>query len=308
MGAIRPFLFNLFRDRDIIKIPGGILTQSIFAYIVSALRARKVRPFYEMIGGGSPLNTITRTQGDTLEKMLNERGKEIFSVHVGMRYWYPFTKEAVWEVKDREPAHIVALPLYPQYSRATTGSSFNDLERILERERITVPLIKVAEYHDHPSYIASWREQLSLAMKEREEGKKVILFSAHGLPKSVVEEGDPYLRQVEETVSEIMKGFPGTAHYLSFQSRAGRDWLEPGTDQMIARVRDEGFDTILMVPVSFVSDHIETLYEIDILYREMAESMGLTFVRVPSLNDSTSFIEALRDIVESALTSKGDEN
>ncbi len=294
--AIRPFLFNLFRDRDIIKIPGGPVIQTLFAYIVSGIRARKVRPLYDEIGGVSPLNSITELQARRLEKALNEEGKFEFSVHVGMRYWYPFIKHAVAEISEERPDLLIALPLYPQYSRTTTGSSLREMRRCLEKLKLDIPVRVIREYPTHPGYVASIREKLTPLLNSGDE-KTAVIFSAHGLPKSLIAAGDPYLAQTEKTVEAVMEGFPGVTWYLSFQSRLGRDWLEPDTEEAIARAKKEGFERLILVPVSFVSDHIETLYEIDIYFREVAERVGVAFERAESLNDSETFINALADLV-----------
>ena len=301
LSAIRPFLFNLFRDSDIIKIPGGAIPQILFAYLLSGYRARKVKPFYEMIGGGSPLNRISMVQAGMLERQLNDEGRELFTVHLGMRYWYPFTRDAVGEICEINPTRIIALPLYPQYSRATTGSSFNDLERHLSKAVPDVGLTKVDHYFDHPGYIDSIREILEGTLSDKREGNTLLIFSAHGLPKSMIEEGDPYQSQVEATVGAIMDALPDYSRIVSYKSRAGKRRLEPGTDEVIRGARGEGYDTVVLVPVSFVSDHMETLYEMDILYREMAEDSGLAFKRSPSLNDSPTFIRALGKITLAAL-------
>lgn len=301
LSAIRPFLFNLMRDRDIIPIPGGIITQTLFAYIVSGIRTRKVRPLYEMMGGGSPLNRITQRQAALLERYLNEEGEDIYSVHVGMRYWYPFTRDAVREAMEHAPSRIVALPLYPHYSRTTTGSSLRDLTRCLRKEGVSVPFVTIEDFHDHPGYIASIREKITRAIGGLPVEKTTVVFSAHGLPKKVIEEGDPYLKQVEKTVKLVMEGFSHLTHYLSFQSRVGKGWLEPGTEETIRLVRESWFDNLVMVPISFVSDHLETLYEMDVLFREMAEKIGLNFIRTDSLNECDLFISALGDAVLSHL-------
>ncbi|RMG59871.1 MAG: ferrochelatase, partial [Deltaproteobacteria bacterium] len=279
ISAIRPFLFNLFRDRDIIPIPGGPVVQTLFAYVVSGIRARKVRPLYEQIGGGSPIASITEAQARKLELFLNEEGPCRFTTHVGMRYWYPFVKHAVSEVREEKPDLLVALSLYPHYSRTTTGSSLRELKRCLERWKVDVPLRVVREYPDHPGYIASLREKILPLVKESSPERTAIVFSAHGLPKGLIAAGDPYLSQVETTVKRVMDDFPGFPWYLSFQSRLGRDWLEPDTEEVIRLARRSEFEKVVLVPVSFVCDHIETLYEVDIYYRQVAEEEGLEFAR-----------------------------
>ena len=301
LSAIRPFLARLFSDRELIRLPLAPLTQPLFAWIVSGLRARKVRHYYEEIGGGSPIAELTGRQRTALEEMLAETGGN-FRVYVGMRYWYPLAKHAVLEMKEDGVARGIALPLYPQYCAATTGSSLSDLRRWMRWAGAGFPLTEVKSWPDHPGYIAALCGKIEDALAGESPGKTHLLFSAHGVPKSFIDSGDPYQAEVERTVTAVMKRFPGVPHSISYQSRLGRvEWLKPDTVEEVLRLGREGIQRLVVVPVSFVSDHIETLHELDIRLKKTAGEAGIpTFFRVPALNDSPAFIRALRDIALSA--------
>jgi ferrochelatase len=301
LSAIRPFLARLFSDRELIRLPLAPLTQPLFAWIASGLRARKVRHYYEEIGGGSPIAELTERQRAALEEML--AGTEgNFRVYVGMRYWYPLAKHAVLEMKEDGVARGVALPLYPQYCAATTGSSLSDLRRWMRWAGAGFPLVEVKSWPDHPGYIAALSGKIEETLSGGSPGKTHLLFSAHGVPKSFIDSGDPYQTEVERTVSSVMERFVGVPHSISYQSRLGRvEWLKPDTVEEVMRLGGAGIQRLVVIPVSFVSEHIETLHELDIRLRKTAGEAGIpTFLRVPALNDSPAFIRALRDIAISA--------
>jgi ferrochelatase len=302
LSAIRPFLARLFSDRELIRLPLAPLTQPLFAWIVSGVRARNVRTYYEEIGGGSPIGELTGRQRDALEAALRETGGN-FRVYVGMRYWHPLAKHAVLEMKEDGVAKAVALPLYPQYCKATTGSSLSDLKRWMRWAGANFPLTEVTSWPDHAGYIAASCGKIEEMLKGKKDSDRThLLFSAHGVPKSFIDEGDPYQAEVEKTVSAMAARFPAIPKSISYQSRLGRvEWLKPDTVDEVIRLGRERVKRLVVVPVSFVSDHIETLHELDIRLKETAAEAGITeFLRVPALNDSPKFIEALRDIVVSA--------
>ncbi|HJX15460.1 MAG TPA: ferrochelatase [Candidatus Deferrimicrobiaceae bacterium] len=301
LSDIRPFLARLFSDRELIRLPLAPLTQAVFAWIVSGVRARKVRKYYEEIGGGSPINMLTGKQRDALEGALRETGGN-FRVYVGMRYWHPLAKHAVLEMKDDGVARGIALPLYPQYCAATTGSSLSDLRRWMRWAGADFPMVEVKSWPDDARYIAALCERIAETLQVRSAEGTHLLFSAHGVPKSFIDGGDPYQAETEKTVAAVMERFSGIPHSISYQSRLGRTkWLKPDTVDEVIRLGREGVQRLLVVPVSFVSDHIETLHELDIRLRETAREAGISeFLRVPALNDSPAFIRALRDIVLSA--------
>jgi ferrochelatase len=296
--AVRPFLARLFSDRDLIPLPAGAVTQPIFAWAVSGLRARKVRRYYEEIGGGSPIATLTEAQRFALEASLRETGGN-FKVYVGMRYWHPLAKHAALEMKEDGVTRAIALPLYPHYCSATTGSSLNDLRRWLKWAGCDFPVTEVRSYPEHPKYVAALAETVSSRIREVDREGMFLLFSAHGVPKRLIDGGDPYREETERTVAAVMRSFPGLPHGLSYQSRAGRaEWLSPDTVDEVTRLGREGIKTLVVVPVSFVSDHIETLHELDIRLSAHAREAGIrSFLRAPALNDAPAFVDALKDIV-----------
>ncbi len=302
LSAIRPFLARLLSDRELIRLPLAPVTQPLFAWIVSRVRTRKVKTYYEEIGGGSPIAELTDRQRAALEALLAETGGN-FRVYVGMRYWYPLAKHAVLEMKEDGVERGIALPLYPQYCAATTGSSLSDLRRWMRWAQADFPMAEVTSWPDHAGYIAALGEKITetISGAGSPEGTH-LLFSAHGVPKSFIDGGDPYQAEVEKTVAAVMKQFPGTPHSISYQSRMGRtEWLKPDTVAEVIRLGREGVQVLVVVPVSFVSDHIETLHELDIRLKETAREAGITtFLRVPAFNDSPAFIRALRDITLSA--------
>jgi ferrochelatase len=304
LSAIRPFLARLFSDRELIRLPLAPVTQPLFAWIVSGLRARHVRKYYEEIGGGSPIAELTDRQRAALERALGETGGN-FRVYVGMRYWHPLAKHAVLEMKEDGVARAIALPLYPQYCAATTGSSLSDLRRWMRWGGADFPLTEIRSWPDHPGYIAALCARIEETLEETPGTEEThLLFSAHGVPKSFIDGGDPYQAETEKTVAAVRERFPEISHSISYQSRLGRtEWLKPDTVEEVARLGREGIKRLVVVPVSFVSDHIETLHELDIRLRETAREAGIvTFLRVPTFNDSPAFIGALKEIVLAAIT------
>ncbi len=298
LNAVRPFLARLFSDRELIRLPAAPVTQPLFAWIVSGLRARKVREYYKNIGGGSPLAALTERQRAALQEALKETGGN-FKVYVGMRYWHPLSRHAALEMKEDGVAQAIALPLYPQYCSATTGSSLADLRRGLSWAGCTFPVREVRSYPDHPGYIRALSETVAVAVRAAGSEGLFLLFSAHGVPKRLIDSGDPYRAETERTVAAVMQDFPGVPHAISFQSRAGRaEWLQPDTVGEVMRLGRKGVRAMVVVPVSFVSDHIETLHELDIRLAARAREAGIpSFLRAPALNDSPAFISALKDIV-----------
>jgi ferrochelatase len=295
LDAVEPFLRNLFSDRDIIRL-GPAFLQPVIARWIARRRATKVEDQYEKIGGRSPIREFTQAQAMALEERLGGD----FLCFTAMRYWRPSTIEALAAVRKAGISRIVALPLYPHYSCATTGSSRNELQRVLNLAGGGFTVSRIESFHDHPLYIRSVAGTIAEGLAGFPPGEKVtLLFSAHSLPVSFIESGDPYLSQVEETVRLVMERFPGIRHDLAFQSKAGPvKWLEPSTEQAIVRHAEGGCRNLLVVPISFVCDHIETLYEIDITYAVLARERGIVnFRRASSLNTDPLFIECLADLV-----------
>lgn len=295
LDSVEPFLYNLFSDREIIKI-GPAFLQPFIAKMIVKRRAPKSAANYAQIGGKSPLRELTEQQASALETALGGS----YRCFVAMRYWHPFAPEAVAAIKKEGIQKVIALSLYPHYSRATSGSSFNDFERSLKKHSPPLEFRSVRRFFDHPLYIAALVEKIELALTAFADRSKVqLFFSAHSLPQSFIAEGDPYLDHIEATVRLVMEKLSGVSHHLAFQSRAGPvKWLEPSTDDKLKEIAAAGHSDVLMVPLSFVSDHIETLHEIDIEYREIAEHLGVTnFKRMESLNSSPLFIQCLAELV-----------
>ncbi len=298
LDAVKPFLLNLFADRDIIKI-GPAFLQPLIARRIVKKREPKVRENYRQIGGKSPLRALTEQQAAALQEQLGSN----YRCFVAMRYWNPFTEEALTAIRQEGISRIIALSLYPHYSRATSGSSFNELERCLARSKNKMTLSCVRHFFDHPLYIQALAEKIEQGLAGFPDRSKVqLFFSAHSLPQSFIDEGDPYLDHIQATVKLTMERFNDVSHHLAFQSRAGPvKWLEPSTDDKLKELAALGHKEVLMVPLSFVSDHIETLHEIDIEYREEAHKLGIAdFRRMESLNSSPTFIKCLAELVQGA--------
>ncbi len=303
---VRPFLFNLFSDPEIIRLPFAWL-QSPLAWLISTLRAKKSQENYRQIGGGSPLRHITEAQAQALQEHLLSKGQEA-RVYVGMRYWHPFTEEAIARIKRDRIEQVVVLPLYPQYSISTSGSSFRLLEKLWKEDpKLSgVEHTIIPSWYQQPGYLQAMAELIAQELDQFPNPDSVhIFFSAHGVPVSYVEEaGDPYQQEIEDCTALIMQTLNRpNPHTLAYQSRVGPvEWLKPYTEDALQELAAQGVEDLLVVPISFVSEHIETLQEIDIEYRELAEEAGIhNFHRVPALNTHPVFIDSLATLVVEAL-------
>lgn len=297
LDAVEPFLNNLFSDPDIFKIPFG---QKLFARIISKRRAPKVVEEYKLIGGRSPINMWTEKQRSLLEAGLRSEGIDA-DVYTAMRYWNPITSDVVKKVEENTYSKIILLPLYPHYSITTTGSSFNEWNRHYKGDRDK--LIYVEHFSTDQFYIDSLNNRINEGiMKFPEEARNNVqlVFSAHGTPVSLVKKGDPYSTQIKDTVNAVMSSRNNSHYYsLCFQSKVGPvKWLEPSTSDMIKSLADRDIRNLLIIPISFVSDHIETLFELDIEYRHVADKCGITnYIVMEGLNGSSFFINALKELV-----------
>ncbi|HIK06052.1 MAG TPA: ferrochelatase [Trichormus sp. M33_DOE_039] len=303
---VGPFLYNLFSDPEIIRLPFRWL-QKPLAWFIASRRTKISQENYKQIGGGSPLRRITEAQGEALQEQLNYLGQEA-KIYVGMRYWHPYTEEAIALLTQDNLDNLVILPLYPQFSISTSGSSFRLLERLwqddpkLQRIEYTV----IPSWYKQPGYLQAMAELIRQELDQFPNPDQVhVFFSAHGVPKSYVEEaGDPYQQEIEECTALIMQTLNRpNAHTLAYQSRVGPvEWLQPYTEDALKELGEQGVKDLVVVPISFVSEHIETLQEIDIEYREIAEEAGIhNFRRVPAPNTHPVFIRALADLVIEAL-------
>lgn len=299
LEEVQPFLFRLFSDRDLIRLPGGRWLQRPFARMISKLRTKKVQQRYAQIGNGSPLVRITRRQADLLQQSLDQQGD--FCVVAAMRYSLPRVEQAIEQLQSRGISQLVALPLYPQHSTATTGSSFNDLRRALASQSPSWRVSYVSDYHDHPLYIEALASTVRRGLDQLGPDATIV-FSAHSLPQKLVDRGDPYQRQIESTVRAVAQKLALESWHLGYQSRTGPvRWIGPDVIDLVQRLAAEGVRQVLVVPVSFVSDHIETLYEIDIELRQLGLEHGIQqFVRAPALNEDATFIRCLTQVVLSA--------
>ena len=308
LDDVRPFLYNLFSDPEIIRLPIRWL-QKPLAWMIANSRAKKSQENYKQIGGGSPLRRITEEQAQALQQELRQKGQDV-QVYIGMRYWYPFTEEAIARIKRDGIQELVILPLYPQFSISTSGSSFRLLDQIWQDDPSLndIDYTVIPSWYSRPGYLRAMADLIAQQLDQYETPNDVhIFFSAHGVPVSYVEEaGDPYQREIEECTALIMKTLSRpNAHTLAYQSRVGPvEWLKPYNEDAIAELADQNVQNLLVVPISFVSEHIETLQEIDIEYREVAEEAGIhNFQRVPALNTHPVFIADLADMVIDALRS-----
>jgi protoporphyrin/coproporphyrin ferrochelatase len=299
--AIEPFLFNLFCDPDIIDFPFARLGRKPLAKLISTTRAKKVQHHYASIGGASPIRRFTELQARTLQSKLIADGLDA-RCFVAMRYWHPFTSEAIAQVRAAGCDEVVLLPLYPQYSSTTTGSSLNEWERLFQED---IPAHCIGSFYHHPFYLDALVEKVDEALA-RFPGpdQPEIVFSAHSVPVAVIEKGDPYQHQIEETVGRLMRrGGWSNRHRLCYQSKVGASkWLQPSLRRTIRDLATERVREVCVVPIAFVSDHVETLAEIDHEAREQAAALGIRqFEMTSGLNDSPTFIAALADLVKGVL-------
>jgi ferrochelatase len=301
LEAIEPFLYNLFCDPDIIDFPFARIGRKPLAKLISTTRARKVQHHYACIGGGSPIRKFTEQQARALEAELEGQGIQA-RCFVAMRYWHPFTAEAIEQVRAAGCEEVVLLPLYPQYSSTTTGSSLNEWARLFCDD---IRLHRVESFFRNESYLDALVEKIEEALARFPEPSRAeLVFSAHSVPVSVIERGDPYQHHIEETVALLMeRGAWKNRHRLCYQSKVGASkWLQPSLRQTINDLAAAQIREVCVVPVAFVSDHVETLSEIDHEAREQAAGLGITqFEMSAGLNDSPLFIRALGQLVMGAL-------
>lgn len=292
--AVRPFLFNLFNDRAIIGLPG--LLRWPLAQLISRRRAPVAQEIYAHLGGKSPLLELTQAQAAALAGELV--GEDTVEVFVCMRYWHPMSDAVAAAVKDFGPEEIVLLPLYPQFSTTTVASSLEDWRRAAARVGLSAPSRAVCCYPTESGWIAAQAALLRDALAEV-EGPARVLFSAHGLPKKVVDAGDPYQWQVEQTAAAVVAALGGHDDWtVCYQSRVGPlEWIGPATEDELARAGADGVG-VVVVPIAFVSEHLETLVELDIEYREEAAKLGVPgYVRVPAVGTHPDFIGGLAELV-----------
>jgi protoporphyrin/coproporphyrin ferrochelatase len=300
LEAVEPFLFNLFSDPDIIDFPFARLARPTLAHLIASRRAEHVRRHYAEIGGKSPIRDLTERQRAALETEL--RRSIDARVFVAMRYWHPLTQEALAALESHACSELVLLPLYPQYSTTTTGSSLNEWRRLTQSLNGRLPQAKlIREFYQDSLYLDALAGRINEGLGKFNEPEKVTLvFSAHSVPVKVIEAGDPYQSQIEATVRLVMeRGGWTNPKRLCYQSRVGPGrWLQPTLDQTLHDLAAQHVRDVLVVPPAFVTDHVETLHEIDIDARHHASQLGFRqFEVMPALNDSPTFIRALARLV-----------
>lgn len=293
LKAVRPFLFNLFFDKAILRVP--LPLRLFLATLISSTRHKKAQGIYAQMGGRSPIVHETEKQALALESALKEHGE--YKTFIVMRYWHPRAKDVMKKVKIYAPEKIILLPLYPQFSTTTTQSSLDEWNKEAKKAGLVSPTKTICCYPTHPEFIAAH----AALIKEKMMGDNVrILFSAHGLPEQIIEAGDPYQWQVEQTVAAVVKNLSvqNLDYAICYQSRVGRlKWIGPSTEDEIGRAGADG-KNIVLVPIAFVSEHSETLVELDIEYRHMAETKGVkAYTRVPTLSVHQGYIHTLKQLV-----------
>jgi ferrochelatase len=310
LKEVKPFLFRIFFDKRIINLP--FVFRWILAKLISTLRNKKAIEIYKKIGGKSPILENTEKQKNKLEKILKEKNIE-FKVFIAMRHSKPFTEDAVTAIKKFSPDEIILLPLYPHFSSTTTLSSFEKFEK--EKNKIeslrNIKIKKICCYYGNKKFIASQVELINEELVKSKVSKKDIriLFSAHSLPSSIIKNGDPYQWQIEKNASLIMtdESLKDMDWVVCYQSKVGYNkWLSPATEDEIKRAAKDGVG-IIIVPISFVSEHSETLVELDIYYKMLAQKQNIKhFLRVKTQGDDNIFIESLKSIcLKSSDYSKG---
>lgn len=311
LEAVQPYLRRLFGDPDVIQFPAPLRPlQPLFARTIASRRAAMSRDNYRLIGGRSPIADESAAQAAAVAAELGRRGLPA-RPFVAMACWHPLSEETVREMRAQGVARAVAVPLYPHYSRTTTGSSWRLLRQAVDRAGGGIELALVERYPDAPSYLEAVAERVSEAiatLPPEHRASAPVIFSAHGLPEAYVRRGDPYLDDIRVTVAAVTRqlGLGGRAS-LAFQSRVGRmRWLGPQTDDVLRAMGTEGVRAVVVVPIAFTGEHIETLQEIDILFKEHAEKAGIIyFARARTVGCHPAFVRALADLAESAARARG---
>jgi len=298
LESVKPFLFNLFNDAAIINIPQPF--RWLLAKFISFTRENLAKKNYSLIGGFSPILKGTKEQAKSLEISLNMASKDQYSVFVCMRHWHPFTEEIASKVKKDNFDEIILLPLYPQFSTTTTGSSIERWHNISKKINLNTITREICCYPADKFFIKAHADLINMAYKKCHKSHPIrILFSAHGLPQKVIDRGDPYQHHIESTVKEIIKLLPydNLDYKICYQSKVGPlKWLEPSTENSIIEAAKDKI-AVLIVPLAFVSEHIETLVELDLEYKELAKHHGIPgYFRVAALGTHKEFIKSLTNL------------
>ena len=307
-SSVKPFLVNLFKDPAILRVP--FFVRPFLARLIATLRVKAATANYEILGGKSPLLELTNNQARALEAaMADAHADQDVRCFVAMRYWHPFSIEAARAVKAWDPDEVVLVPLYPQYSTTTTGSSLTAWREATAKAGLVKPVTTLCCYHSDAGYVRATADIVRRAYRDAraalpsDTGLR-ILFSAHGLPETIIKAGDPYQFQVERTVANVVRvlDIEGLDYTTCYQSRATpQKWIDPSTEAEIERAAHDKV-AVLVVPIAFVSEHSETLVELDVEYRELAEHQGVPgYFRAPAQNSDAGFIQSLADLIEASL-------
>ena len=304
--AVKPFLFNLFNDKYIITLPK--ILRYLIAWFISSKREKTAQEIYSYLGDKSPILDETRAQADFLEKSLKSFLGADYKVFICMRHWHPMSDEVVKDIIDYNPEEAILLPLYPQFSTTTTLSSIEDFSSKIKKKLPNILYKIICCYPKEKNFVQSHVDLIIKAQEKIvEKDNYRILFSAHGLPKKIIESGDPYQWQVENTVRAIIDQLPFAEidYRISYQSRVGPlEWIGPNTEDEIEKAGKEQKE-LIVVPVAFVSEHSETLVELDIEYKAIADKYSMNYVRVPTLSVNSYFIDSLKNMVVNASKSEG---
>ena len=297
LNAVEPFLFNLFNDPAIISLP--VFLRYPLAKLISKRRAPIAKAIYAEMGGKSPILEETNKQALAIEKNLKNE-KDEYKCFISMRCWYPRAFQTIKKVKEYNPDQIILLPLYPQYSNATSGSSIKEWKDICKKEGLTTETKVVCCYPTEKDFILSYANLIKEKINLKKLNETILIFSAHGLPENKIKKGDPYQWQVEQSVNMLVKklSMVNLNYILSYQSRVGPlKWIGPSTDVVIKEEARKN-KIIIVVPVAFVSEHSETLVELDIEYRKLAEENGSKeYIRVPAVTENQDFINSLKSSI-----------
>ena len=298
LAAVEPFLFNLFYDPAIIGLPKPL--RYLVAKLISKRRAPIAKEIYKHLGGGSPLLPQTQDQASALERYLSDNQDE-YKIFIAMRYWHPRADVTVKQVANFDPDEVILLPLYPQYSTTTTGSSVKEWEKLATLAKLNCPTTILCCYPQNSGFVGACVDLIQQKLSEIEGVQPRLLFSAHGLPKKIIEAGDPYQWQVEQTVEAIVEqlGIPDLDYGICYQSRVGPvEWIKPATEDEITAA-GENKKSIMIIPVAFVSEHSETLVELDIEYADLAKAAGVpNYYRIPTVTTHPKFVSGLGDMVK----------
>lgn len=293
---IRDFLYNIFRDPYIYKIP---IAQDLISKIISLTRVKLVSKKYEKIGGGSPYNSLTFTQANLLQDLLQK--KNDFKIFIAFQYHKPFIEGVLEEIINANFLKIIVFPLYPQFSTTTTGSALKRVDDFVKKNSPQARFLYIKDFHNNEVYINALTKQLRETLHLNLPYEDFyILFSAHGIPMNAIRNGDPYSLQVETTVKKVMEKLDYKISYsISYQSKVGYGkWLTPDTKETIRKLFYQGVRKIIVVPVSFICEHYETLYQIDFEFKNFAINLGYKkFVMMKALNDNPELVRSLADII-----------